>query len=66
MVSDSIRSFDKTHEEIRHIQENTFFPVKDTKTLTLIEKIPFSEKKSATGPARCQNKLESSMFVEIV
>ena len=44
MVTDSIRSFDKTHEEIRHIQQNIFLPAKDTKTFTLIENIPFGEK----------------------
>ena len=52
MVSNPIRSFDKSREEICDIQQNIFLPVKNTKTFTLIHKIPFGEERSATDPTR--------------
>ena len=56
MVSNPMRSFDKSREEICHIQQNIFLPVKDTKTFTSVKKIPFGEGRSATGPTRRAQK----------
>ena len=48
MVSNSVTSFDKTHHKIV-IYNKYIFPMKDTRTFTLIKNIPFGEKKRATG-----------------